>query len=357
MCAARYPLAPPRRTGMLPAPRSPTLPPHPDKPTFLQSRPFLVWIAVVLTTWGVLAWQWLTPAFVAENCYYPLVMFVGAFVAGSTPQGGGAVAFPVLSVFLDVDRSLARDFSLMVQSIGMTSASVFLLSQPGALRRYRPLAWWLPTATAGFVFGMLLLQELRDQVVQGLFVGGMAAFALAYWRSDHRGVEHEVRMRRWLDRLLLGSVLFLGGIATSLFGTGVDVMMFTLLVTWFAMRERHATELTIVVMASLSVVGFVWRGLVENALTEYQVRTWLSAVPVVLIMAPVGTLVLTRISAEWLIRGIVVLNLMQLTWFNVHHPSWPKAALSLGVGAAAFGLCSWLMLRLARRRRAVVVAA
>lgn len=36
-------------------------------------------------------------------------MVLGAFVAGLTPEGGGAVAFPVLSVFFNIDRVLARD--------------------------------------------------------------------------------------------------------------------------------------------------------------------------------------------------------------------------------------------------------
>jgi len=37
--------------------------------------------------------------FLAGHWYYPATMVVGAFVAGSTPEGGGAVAFPVLNIF------------------------------------------------------------------------------------------------------------------------------------------------------------------------------------------------------------------------------------------------------------------
>ena len=67
--------------------------------------------------------------FLVEHWYYPVTMVVGAFVAGSTPEGGGAVAFPVLSIFLNIDRVLARDFSMMIQSVGMTSASIFILTR------------------------------------------------------------------------------------------------------------------------------------------------------------------------------------------------------------------------------------
>ena len=39
--------------------------------------------------------------FLQDHWHYPLIMVLGAFVAGLTPEGGGAVAFPVLSVFFN----------------------------------------------------------------------------------------------------------------------------------------------------------------------------------------------------------------------------------------------------------------
>lgn len=323
----------------------------------MPNRVFLAWLCAVLLPWAALASHWLTWDFVRAHAYYPLTMVLGAFVAGSTPQGGGAVAFPVLSVIFEVDRALARDFSMMVQSVGMTSASIFLLTQPNARGRYRQLCWWLPVAALGFVTGMLLLQDLRVPLIQSLFLGTTCAFAIAYLRSDHRGSESDVRMRRPRDTALLVATLFVGGLATSLFGTGADILLFTLLVTWFAMKERAATEMSIVVMAALSLLGFAWRGAVEGSLTTFQLRTWLTAVPVVLIMAPLGTFVLTRISAERLLRVIVLLNLAQLGWFNLHAPSLEKTSWSLGCGAVALAGFSWGMLRLARRRRGAVLGA
>ena len=41
-----------------------------------------------------------------------LTMIFGSFVAGSTPQGGGAVAFPVFTKVLEVPPPVARSFSL-----------------------------------------------------------------------------------------------------------------------------------------------------------------------------------------------------------------------------------------------------
>ena len=88
------------------------------------SRIFRIWFFGMLCLWAWLFWNFNSLEFLAEHWYYPAVMVLGAFVAGLTPEGGGAVAFPVLSVFFQIDRVLARDFSLMIQSVGMTSASV-----------------------------------------------------------------------------------------------------------------------------------------------------------------------------------------------------------------------------------------
>ena len=69
-----------------------------------------------------------------------LVMIGGSLVAGSTPMGGGTVAFPALVLGFQESPAMARDFGLAIQSVGMTSALLFIL-----LRRIpvesRLLAW------------------------------------------------------------------------------------------------------------------------------------------------------------------------------------------------------------------------
>lgn len=44
-------------------------------------------------------------------------------VTGATSEGGGAVAFPVMTLLLHIPPSVARDFSLMIQSCGMAASS------------------------------------------------------------------------------------------------------------------------------------------------------------------------------------------------------------------------------------------
>lgn len=325
---------------------------------FLQSRIFRVWLLVAIALWGAAFAAWNDLRFLAAHWYYPAIMVLGAFVAGSTPEGGGAVAFPALSVFLSIDREVARDFSLMIQSVGMTSASIFLMTRPGAaLGAFKPLLWWIPVAFLGFVLGMTTLQGIRVPVIQALFLSLIMAFAFAYWRSDHRGLRQRCELRSPRDVAVFVPVLLLGGACASLFGTGADILLYTLLVTRFVMCEKQATELSITLMASLSLLGFAWRGLVQDALTAHQVRTWLCAAPVVLVMAPLGAYVLRRVPAEWMLRAIVVLNIAQLAWFNLRAPTWEKTLWSLVFSAPLLAFFSWVLLRVHRRSLAAGAAA
>ena len=52
--------------------------------------------------------------------HYPmtLTMIVGSAIGGATSEGGGAVAFPVMTLVLKLAPSVARDFSLMIQCCG-----------------------------------------------------------------------------------------------------------------------------------------------------------------------------------------------------------------------------------------------
>ena len=312
---------------------------------------FPLWLCVAGIVLAALFAAFSSLAFLAEHWYYPATMVVGAFVAGSTPEGGGAVAFPVLNIFLNIDRSLARDFSLMVQSIGMTSASILILSRRECrLRDFRPLLWWVPVSFLGFVIGMETLQGIRVPVIQAVFLSLTMAFAVAYLRSPHRGFVDVIGSRHGKDHAMTAVILLLGGLCSSLFGTGADILIYTLLVTRFALKEKRATELSIVLMASLSILGFAWRGVVQHDLTSSQVQAWLCAAPVVLVMAPLGAAVLRRVDQEWMLRGIVLINIGQLAYFNLFRPTWEKTLWSVFLTVLLLALFARVMGMVGKRR-------
>lgn len=316
-----------------------------------QSRIFTGWFVGMLGLWLILFTTFNDLGFLVGHWYYPAIMVLGAFVAGLTPEGGGAVAFPVLNIFLSVDRTMARDFSLMIQSIGMTSASIFILShKDNVIRDYRPLLAFIPVCFVGFIAGMLLLQSLPVYIIQALFLSLITTFAIAYVWSDHRGDRPRLEAAGWRDHALLGLVLIVGGLCASLFGTGADIVIYTLLVTRFRMKEKVATHMSIMLMAAISILGYAYRHFHDAGLTEYQVRTWLCAYPVVLFMAPFGAYILAKINVEWMLRGVVLLNIGQLAYFNLNNPSLAKVIWSAIFCAILMTIFSLSLSRLTRRR-------
>lgn len=294
------------------------------------SKTFTAWFLLALGVWGGLFFTYCGFDYLTAHWHYPAIMVLGAFVAGLTPEGGGAVAFPMLNVFFEIDRVLARDFSLMIQSIGMTSASIFILTQPGTNRNaFKPLLWMLPIVFLGFVLGMLTLQSLPVYLIQALFLSLITAFALSYALGDHRGTQELLFTQSQKDYLTLGLMLFLGGLCASLFGTGADILLYSLLVTRFRMSEKTATRMCIMTMAATSVFGFAYRQFADSGLLVEQYKVWICAYPVVLFMAPFGAFILSKIHVEWMIKGIVFLNIAQLVYFNIHDPSLEKLIASL----------------------------
>ena len=49
------------------------------------------------------------------------------FSAGMTSEGGGVVAFPVMTLVLSISPTIAKDFSIMIQAFGMTCAALSIL--------------------------------------------------------------------------------------------------------------------------------------------------------------------------------------------------------------------------------------
>ncbi len=317
-----------------------------------KSRIFTGWYFAALASWLVLFSVFDSIKFFLDHWYYAAMMVGGAFVAGFTPEGGGAVAFPVLSVFLKVDRVLARDFAMMIQSIGMTSASIFILTQAQTrVKDYRPLLGFVPLAAIGTALGFMFLQKIPVYIIQAMFLSLSATFVVTYYLSDHRGTKETVDVNSNLDLFYLGLVLIVGGMISSLFGTGADVVLYLLLITHFNMTAKKATRISIVLQASISLFGYSYRAFVDHGLTNYQIRTWLCAFPVALFMAPFGVYVLSRLHVNWMLRAIIVLNIFQLFYFNLREPSVPKTIAS-AVFCTILAVIFYLMLRhMAARHR------
>jgi hypothetical protein len=72
------------------------------------------------------------------NRYMSITMVFGSMVAGATSEGGAAVAFPVMTLVFGIAPPVARDFSFMIQSVGMTCASFTILYMGTCLKSNYP---------------------------------------------------------------------------------------------------------------------------------------------------------------------------------------------------------------------------
>ena len=110
--------------------------------------PFAVWLVLFYTGWTGLVFFGGYLETVVEHWPMSVAMAAGSYVAGSTPMGGGTIGFPVLVLMLDLPATLGRDFSFAIQSVGMTSASIYIFCSR------KQLEWpMLRAALAGALLG------------------------------------------------------------------------------------------------------------------------------------------------------------------------------------------------------------
>ena len=119
-------------------------------------RGWQAYIALCLVVWSVVITRpgnWLIAL---VQWPMALVMIGGSLVAGSTPMGGGTVAFPALVLGFGRSPAMARDFGLAIQSVGMISALLFIVKRGIPVER-RMLTWAFAGAVVGLVLGTVLL--------------------------------------------------------------------------------------------------------------------------------------------------------------------------------------------------------
>ena len=303
-----------------------------------------------------------------------VTMLAGSFLAGSSPEGGGAVAFPVFTKALHVHTPVARSFGLTIQAVGMTVASASILLNRRAFHR-RSAVLGSMAATLGFLLAVVLLGD-HDTVfwppvigsgwVKATFSIVLATTSVAMVRHLRHGPSDHVAPR-WTRRHDIGllAAALSGGALSSLTGTGANILIFLFLVVLADINPKEALPSAIIVMTSVSVAGLVLFGLFDGQLSvevsgDRVVRVgdravdlvadhadllglWLAAVPVVVWGAPLGSLVASRVRESVLVRFIAVLAAVEVLTTFVLVPDLRRdpaliAYLSVGLVVAPAGL-------------------
>ncbi len=344
--------------------------------------PRVAWAASagVTVTWAVAVIAAGQLGRVADNWEAGATMLFGSFLAGSSPEGGGAVAFPVLTKGLDVSAPVARTFGLCIQAVGMTVAaiSIVLCRRPV---HWRSAAIATTAAVAGFLASVFLVGE-PDQLFWPPSIGTpwvKATFSILLATTSVMMVRH-LRSRggpplvtRWTRRADAALVLaaIVGGFVSALTGTGANILVFLFLVALVDVNPKVALPTAIIVMAAVSVLGLVLFGLVDGQLdttvadgvvtsvggveTSLDASTadllglWLAAVPIVAWGAPLGALAASLVTERRLVQFVAFLATVEVVTTFALVPelrSQPSLMIYLVAGLVAVpASCIWLRTR------------
>lgn len=198
---------------------------------------------------------------------FALMMIFGSLVAGGTSEGGGAVAYPVMTLVFDLTSYVARDFSLMIQSVGMTAAAFSIVYSKIQIEP-TAVIWTNLGGVPGCILGILFVSpHIPGDSSKMLFVGVWSTFAFSLWllnRKEERRVFLEIQNVDMWTRTILFVVGFVGGIFTSIAGSGIDIMSFSVLTLMFRISEKSATPTSVILMGCNTVVGFLTQLLVSS---------------------------------------------------------------------------------------------
>nr|VFJ64218.1 MAG: Uncharacterized membrane protein YfcA [Candidatus Kentron sp. FW]VFJ70880.1 MAG: Uncharacterized membrane protein YfcA [Candidatus Kentron sp. FW] len=277
--------------------------------TYVYLPVFIIW-AIAMTIVGGSKWG----LFLDSNVnFMSFVMAAGSFIAGSTSMGGGAVAFPVMTLGYEIPPMVARDFSLMVQSVGMMAATAAILMMRFRLER-KALLWSGLGGLVGLYLGYEVLSPLLSpNVVKTLFASMVFSFGLMLWWMNRHTTRFRVTAIRRFDsvvRLELILAGLVGGIISGVLGNGIDIVVFSVLVLRFGICEKVATPTSVILMGTNALAGMLWGG----ATGSFSVETWnywWVCVPVVAFGAPFGAWCMSywhRLHIVWFICALIVIQ-------------------------------------------------
>jgi uncharacterized membrane protein YfcA len=285
-----------------------------------------------------------------------LTMAAGSFVAGASSEGGGAVAFPVMTLLFHIPPETARNFSLAIQSVGMSAAAYVII------RRRVPVEWrYLGWAAIGGAFGMVLgtlyvVPHVSPAYAKMLFVSFWLSFACVLFFVNEfrwRAVRSELSELTPFDRALLVVVGMLGGVLSAIVGSGIDILTFSFVTLRYRLSEKVATPTSVILMASNSLVGLGLHGLILRDFGAAETAYWIACIPVVVIGAPLGAQVIASWSRRLIARflcAVIVVQFLGACW--VIKPSGSLAWFALGVFVGGIALYAGFATRRNRTARA-----
>jgi uncharacterized membrane protein YfcA len=234
-----------------------------------------------------------------DNWFMSVTMIFGSFIAGASSEGGGAIAYPVMTLMFDITPEIARNFSLAIQSVGMTAASLWILAKRITIEKT-----YLLLSGSGGLIGIVVgtiwvAPKVPSAYAKMMFVSFWLSFGIALFVINHvRKRETQMSLPdlssyQEIELILIGVV---GGTMSAIFGNGIDICTFSFVTLKYSLSEKVATPTSVVLMTSNAVVGTVLHMFVIGDIQIEAFNYWLVCIPFVLVGAPFGAFIIDKIN-------------------------------------------------------------
>jgi len=261
-------------------------------------------VLVILFSWLVLMsvtneWQ-----LILDLWEIPLTMIFGSFIAGFSAEGGGAIAFPVFTKLLKINPTDAKQFSLLIQSVGMIMASVFIFSRKIPFYSFVILPAVLGGAIGQFAtitMGWFLL----NSDLKWMFTTLIAALGVALLIQHFSGIKRSDKIKFKPSRRLLFLTGLIGGFFTINFGSGADMVAFIMLTLILNSTEKKATPTTVIIMALNSIIGVILIS-IFGEWSPWALNAWKTSIPIVIFGAPLGALLASKVSNHIILTALIL---------------------------------------------------
>jgi len=309
------------------------------------------YVIAFLAVWLVIAFAFHYWTEISQHWPMSLVMIAGSLVAGSTPMGGGTVAFPILVLVFHQPPANARNFGLIIQALGMTSALLFLVGRKVPLP-FRLLMGSTGGAAVGLLLGTFLIgPNLQSSLVKLLFSCLWMSFGLLTLARNTEicGLKGKPPLNVPSTEVMGLAAGLVGGLLASMIGVGVEMCVYTVMVLVFRADLKIAIPTAVSAAALASVEGaalHLWIGDIDRQ----AVMNWLAAGPIVIFGAPAGTWLVSVLPRIRVLYFVSALCVFQFFW-TLQQTAHGRAEWIFTAAAMALAIILLSVLYKAGRRR------
>jgi len=243
-----------------------------------------------------------------------IMMIFASFMAGATAEGGGAVAFPIMTLFFAITPEVSRDFSLLIQSFGMSFAAIFIyLNNIKVLGNIIKIA--IAFGVSGLFIGFYFVEgKVPASFLKMFFTCFWLTFAITIIKFRVKIIHQTIDsiQTTFKNVLLIAIFSLIGGIITSQLGSGIDIIIFSLLTILFGINIKIAIPTSVIIMALTSIMSTICKSSLHLPTSSLAYDYFKVAIPIVILGAPLGSWFTNKFSSS---SSFVLLNLSIIAQF------------------------------------------